>query len=269
MSSRFPERPLAGLLAALLLVSAAPRSRVLRVCSDPNNLPFSNREEQGFENRLARLIARDLGASVEYTWWAQRRGFIRNTLDAGTCDLVMGIPGNYEPVLPTKPYYTASFVFVSRRDRNLAIRSFDDPALRRLRIGVQLVPGDGAETPASYALGRKGLSRNLVGYVVTGNYVEPNPPARVMDAVARGDVDIAVVWGPVAGYFASREPVPLTITSVNDSLAGPNIPLAFSIAMGVRRGDTGFRDELNAVIERRRSEITRLLASYGVVTRLE
>jgi mxaJ protein len=113
----------------------------------------------------------------------------------------MGVPSNYEQVLPTKPYYTASFVFVSRRDRKLDIRSFDDPALRKLRIGVQLVPGDGAETPASYALGRRGLSRNLVGYVVTGNYAEPNPPARVVDAVARGDVDIAVVWGPVAGYW--------------------------------------------------------------------
>src|SRR5437867_7788045 len=113
MSSRFRERALvtAGLLAAPLLLSAAPSSRVLRVCSDPNNLPFSNRREQGFENRLARLVARELGAQVQYTWWPQRRGFIRNTLDAGACDLVMGVPSSYERVLPTKAYYTASFVF--------------------------------------------------------------------------------------------------------------------------------------------------------------
>jgi mxaJ protein len=269
MSSRFLERApaVAGLLAALLLVSAAPSSRVLRICSDPNNLPFSNRKEQGFENRLARLIGRELGAKVEYTWWPQRRGFIRNTLDAGTCDLVMGVPSSYGRVLPTRSYYTASFVFVSRRDRALDIRSFDDPALRRLRIGVQLVPGDGAETPASYALGRRGLSPNLVGYVVTGNYAEPNPPARVVDAVARGDVDIAVVWEPVARYFARREPIPLTVSPMNDSLAGPGMPLAFSIAMGVRRGDTRLRDELNAILNRRETEITRLLESYGVVGR--
>jgi mxaJ protein len=269
MSSRFRERArvTAGLLAALLLLSATPSSRVLRVCSDPNNLPFSNRREQGFENRLARLVARELGAQVQYTWWPQRRGFIRNTLDAGACDLVMGVPSSYERVLNTKAYYTASFVFLSRRDRALDIRSFDDPTLRRLRIGVQLIPGDGAETPASYALGRRGLSQNLVGYVVTGNYAEPNPPARIVDAVARGDVDIAVVWGPVASYFASREPIPLTVSPVDDTLAGPGVPLAFSIAMGVRRGDTRLRDELNAVLDRRQAEITRLLASYGVVRR--
>jgi len=266
MSSRFPEHApaIAGLLAALLVLSAAPSSRALRVCSDPNNLPFSNRKEQGFENRLARLIARELGARVEYTWWPQRRGFIRNTLDAGTCDLVMGVPSNYGRVLPTRPYYTASFVFVSRRDRALDIHSFDDPALRRLRIGVQLVPGDGAETPASYALGRRGLSRNLVGYVVTGNYAEPNPPARIVEAVARGDVDVAVVWEPVARYFARREPVPLRISPLDDSLAGPGMPLAISIAMGVRRGDTRLREQLNSVLNRRQREITRLLASYGL-----
>jgi mxaJ protein len=271
MSSRSLEHALltsAG-FAAFLLLAAATGSRVLRVCSDPNNLPFSNRQQQGFENRLALLVGRELGARVQYTWWPERRGFIRNTLDAGACDLVMGVPSSYHRVLPTKPYYSASFVFVSRRDRSLDIRSFDDPTLRQLRIGVQIIPGDGAETPASYALGRRGLSQNLVGYVVTGNYAEPNPPARVVDAVARGEVDVAVVWGPVAGYFASREPVPLRVNPARDTLAGPGVPLAFSIAMGVRRGDTRFRDELNAIVDRRRMEITRLLASYGVVRRPE
>ena len=267
MPSRSRELGLISLggCVVLLLLAFAPGSRVLRVCADPNNLPFSNRKEQGFENRLARLVARDLGATVEYRWWPQRRGFIRNTLDAGTCDLVMGVPTGYERVLPTRPYYTASFVFVSRQDRSLAISSFDDSSLSHLRIGVQLVPGDGAETPASYALGRRGLSENLVGYVVTGNYAEPNPPARIVEAVARGDVDIAVVWGPVAGYFASRDSVPLRITPLRDRLAAPGMPLAFSIGMGVRRGDVRLRNELNAVLQRRQTQITRLLASYGVV----
>jgi mxaJ protein len=267
MSSRFPERAvaIAGLLATVLLLWAATGARVLRVCSDPNNLPFSNRQEQGFENRLARLMGRELGATLEYTWWPQRRGFIRNTLGAGACDLVMGVPTDYDRILSTRPYYSASFVFVSRRDRALHIHSLDDPVLRRLRIGIQLIPGDGAETPASYALGRRGLSDNLVGYMVTGNYSEPDPTARIVDAVARGEVDIAVVWGPVASYFARREPVALTVSPVGDTLAGPGMPLAFSIAMGVRHGDTRLRDELNAAMDRRRTDITRLLASYGVV----
>jgi mxaJ protein len=155
-------------------------------------------------------------------------------------------------------------MFVARKDRGLRIHSFDDPALRRLRIGVQLVPGDGAETPATYALGRRRLSDNLVGYPITGNYAEPNPPARIVDAVARGEVDVAVVWGPLAGYFARREPVPLEVTPVDEPMAGPGMPLTFSIAMGVRRGDAGLRAELDSVLVRRGAEIGRILESYHV-----
>jgi mxaJ protein len=272
MSSHCPERgrALAAARAAalgaavFLLLAAVPPTRLLRVCADPNNLPFSNRRGQGFENRLATLVGRELGARVVYTWWPQRRGFIRSTLDAGRCDVVMGVPSDYERVLPTRPYYTSSYVFVARKDRGLRVRSFDDPVLRRLRIGVQLIAGDGAETPATHALGLRGLSDNLVGYPVTGNYAEPNPPARIVDAVARGDVDLAVVWGPLAGYFARREPVPLEITPVDERLAGPGMPLAFSIAMGVRRDDTRLRAELDSILLRRGAEITRILDSYHV-----
>src|SRR4026209_2478449 len=115
----------------------------LRVCSDPNNLPFSNAKGEGFENRIAELVARDLDASVRYTWWAQRRGFFRSTLRAGTCDVVIGMPSTLEMAAATRPYYRSTYVFVTRQDRGLDVRSFDDPRLKTVRIGVQIVGDDG------------------------------------------------------------------------------------------------------------------------------
>ena len=135
----------------------------VRVCSDPNNLPFSNGGGEGFENRLADLIARDAGTRVVYTWWAQRRGFLRNTLNAGLCDLVIGYPSGGETVKTTTPYYRSTYVFVTRRSRHLTIRSFDDPMLRRLKVGVQLVGDDGANTPPAHSLSRRGVIANVVG----------------------------------------------------------------------------------------------------------
>lgn len=251
--------------AAQLATVPRPRSPAapLRVCSDPNNLPFSNARREGLENRLAELIARDLGAEVRYVWWAQRRGFIRNTLDAGLCDVVMGVPDGLPSVLTTRPYYRSSYVFVSRADRKVTVDSFDDPRLARLRIGVQVV-GDGANTPPMDALARSGLAPRLVGYTVYGDYATPNPPARIMDAVARGEVDIAVVWGPLAGFFAGRLPVRLELTRVLARAWPVGVPPGFSISMGVRKDDDALRASLDRILERRRVEIERILDAYAV-----
>ena len=268
MSSRF--RRLAAAAAALslaALAAAAPAPRELRVCADPNNLPFTNRAGEGFENRIAELVARDLHARLSYTWWAQRRGFFRNTLNASLCDVVMGVPSDFEMARPTEPYYRSSYVFVTRRDRHLAIASLDDTVLRRLRIGVQLIGNDYMNTPPAHALSRRGMVANVVGYTVYGDYTEPNPPARIVDAVARGDVDVAIVWGPLGGYFASRERVPLVVTPVSPEMEPPGIPLAYSISMGVRKKDDALRRELDRVIETRRTEIDRILDAYGVPRR--
>ncbi|HKO59432.1 MAG TPA: substrate-binding domain-containing protein [Thermoanaerobaculia bacterium] len=242
----------------------APREpeRVLRVCADPNNLPYSNEKQQGFENRIASMIARDFGARVEYTWLAQRRGFIRNTLGAGRCDVVMGIPSNYELALPTAPYYRSSYVFLSRRDRKLGITSLDDPKLRHLEIGVQLVGDEGS--PAIYALSARGLSKNLAGYLVTGDYAQPDPPRNIVDAVAKGEVDVAVVWGPQAGYFARQQKVALDVVPVTPQIDPPFLPFVFDISMGVRRADKRLRDRLDQELERRRPDIERILDQYGV-----
>ena len=236
----------------------------LRVCADPNNLPFSNDKGQGFENAIADLVARDLGERVEYTWWAQRRGFVRNTLKAGLCDVSIGAPSTMELVLATRPYYRSTYVFVSRHDRHLGIRTFDDPRLKRLRVGVQLIGDDYANAPPAEALLRRGAKRNLVGFTVYGDYRQPNPPARIVDAVARGTVDVAVVWGPLAGYFAHRSPVPLDVVPVNPQVDVPFLPFVFDIAMGVRRGDTTLRARLDSVIVRRRTSIDSILRAYDV-----
>ena len=239
-------------------------SRVLRVCADPNNLPFSNEKGEGLENRLAELIARELGATVQYTWWPQRRGFVRNTLRAGKCDVMPGVPGSYELVLATRPYYRSTYVFVSRADRNLRPTSFDDPVLKRLTIGITLVGDEGGNAPPAHALAKRGIVENVRGYSIYGDYREPNPPASVMDAVARGEVDIAVVWGPLAGWYAKRARTPLVLTPVKPQIDTPFLPFVYDIAVGVRRDDQALRNEIDDVLVRRRAEIARLLAEFGV-----
>jgi len=265
-------RSLEALLTALVLTvsgcaakgHADPPQRVLRVCADPNNLPFTNRQQEGFENKLADLVARDLHATVRYTWWPQRRGFIRNTLKAGQCDVVTAIPSSFEMALATRPYYRSTYVFVYRKDRGIDVRSFDDPALKKLRIGVQMIGDDGTNSPPAHALASRGIIDNVTGYSVYGDYSQPNPPARIVEAVAQGEVDVAVVWGPLAGYFAPRQRVPLEIVPVSPQIDMPFLPFVFDISMGVRRGDKKLQAELDQVLERRRPEIDALLDRYGV-----
>ncbi len=263
MCSRFPDRVLIALIACVLSAcAAAPRQ--LRVCADPNNLPFSNQAEQGFENRIAELIAHELNAEVRYTWWAQRRGFVRNTLNERQCDLIIGVPASYELVLTTRPYYRSTYVFVTRADRGLDIRSLDDEQLRALKVGVQIIGDDYASTPPAEALAKRGIVDNVVGYSVYGDYKEPNPPARIIEGVANGAVDVAMVWGPLAGYFAQQQKVALQLAPVTPQVDPPFLPMVFDIAMGVRRSDTLFHRKLNELLVRKRADIDAILQEYGV-----
>jgi mxaJ protein len=242
---------------------ASGRRTTMRVCADPNNLPFSNAAGQGFENKLALLLASDLHLGVAYSWWPQRRGFVRNTLTLRNCDVVMGIASASELVLTTRPYYASTYVFLTRRDRGLSIRSLDDTLLRHLRIGVPLTGGD-ANPPPGQSLADRGLADHLMGYPLYGNYDSPDPAARIVHAVAGGEVDVAVVWGPLAGYYAHRERVPLVMTPVQPALDRGILPYVYSIALGVRHGDTVWRDQLQSALDRHRPEIDRLLRAYGV-----
>ena len=245
-------------------ISARPGERLLRVCADPNNMPFSNKAGEGFENKLAELVAKEMNADLQYTWWAQRRGFVRNTLKAGTCDVVMGVPTSFELAATTRPYYRSTYVFVTRRDSPVRVASFDDPALKRLRIGIQIIGDDYSNTPPAHALSKRGIVTNVRGYTVYGDYSQPNPPARIVDAVAAGDIDVAVVWGPLAGYFAEHERVPLRVVPVSPQIELPYLPFVFDISMGVRREDVALRDTLDAILARRRPAIDSILKAYGV-----
>jgi mxaJ protein len=252
-------RCLSGLLLALSALGAD--TRVLRVCADPNNLPFSNQAREGFENHLAEMIARDLGARLEYTWWAQRKSFVKNSLDAGRCDVLLGVPANLPSVEATKPYYRSTYVFVSRRDSGLHVSSLNDPKLEKLRIGVQMV-GENYAPPAQ-VLARRNLTANIVGYSLFGKNGEANPPARIIEAVAHGDIDIAIVWGPFAGFFAKSQSSALESTPVSPA-AYMGIPFAYEISAAVRTGDDQLRAQIDRALGHECAAIQALLSEYGV-----
>lgn len=271
--SQFMKSSLPVLVFAPLLLcagaSAAPSHEAragrttLKVCSDPNNLPFSNEKQEGFENRIAELVARDMGATLEYTWWVQRRGYIRNSLRARKCDVMIGVPTGLNMLLTTRPYYRSTYAFVSRKGLR-PVESFEDPRLKTLRVGVQIIGDDFANSPPAHALSHRGIVTNVRGYTVIGNYREPNPPSRIIHAVEKGEIDVGIAWGPLAGYFAKKSSVPLRVTPVSPQIDVPYLPFVFDIAMGVRRGESAFRDSLDNVLMRRKPEIDRILTSYGV-----
>ncbi len=243
---------------------APDQSDTIRVASDPNNLPFSNDQMDGFENKIAAMVARDLGKRLEYLWRAQRRGFFRETLKEGKADLVMGVPTGFDMALTTIPYYRSTYVFVTRQNRGLKLSSFDELLLRTARVGVQIIGDDGVNTPPAHALARRGIITNVVGFTVYGDYREPNPPARIVEAVAKGDLDVAVIWGPLAGYFSHIGNLPLDLTPTGEDLQDQPLKFEFSISMGVQKRNRELCEALNQIIRNRRLEIQNLLKDYGV-----
>lgn len=257
-------RHLILIAAALLAAPAGARAKdMLRVCADPNNLPYSNSRREGFENKIVELVAEELGAGVAYEWRPQRRGFLRETLLAGRCDLVPGAPSSLERVRTTRPYYRSSFVFVTRAD-GPQISSLNDPALRKVTIGLQFIGDDGANSPPGAALARRGVVENVRGYSLYGDYAKPNPPARIVEAVAHSEVDVAVVWGPLGGYFAARQTPPLHVTPVTPIFDGPRLPMAWDISMATRKDTPKLLHDVEAALAKNRSDIDRILAAFHV-----
>ena len=252
-------------IAAILSFAASPAAaRELKVCADPNNLPFSNSKEEGFENRIVRIVAEELNAEVRYVWWAQRRGNVRETLNAGLCDLIPGIASSLEMLGTTRPYYRSTYVAVARSGAVAGLNSFDDERLAKLRVGVQLIGDDGANSPPAHSLSRRGLFDNVRGFPIYGNYAATNPQAPIIESVARGDVDVAFVWGPTAGYFARQQRVPLSIAPLEPQSDGPALPMVFDISMGVRRDNLQLKREVDAALRKRAEEIRKVLTDYGV-----
>jgi mxaJ protein len=252
MSSPFRE---ALLVAALLLLPSHSTARELVVCADPDNLPYSRRDGSGFENRIVELVAHELGATLRYEWQPFRRGVVRKTLDARACDVLAGVPLGLERVATTRPYYRSAFVFVYPRGVP-PFESFDDARLRTARLGVQIVGVDMAATPAAGALAQRGIVDNVVGFPVYG----AQPAAqRMIEALARRQLDVAVVWGPQAGYFAARAGTRLALSPARDGTS-----FDFAIAMAVRREDTALRDELDAALGRAVDRIRAILVEFDV-----
>jgi quinoprotein dehydrogenase-associated probable ABC transporter substrate-binding protein len=241
--------------------AAAP---TLRVCADPNNLPFSNQEQQGFENRIAALFAQDMGRKVEYFWFRQGEKFFRQTLNRGVCDVVMGVPTGFDEAVTTRPYYRSTYVILSRKASNLDIKSLDDPRLRTLRIGVQILGDQRDNLPPVNALMRRGIVKNLVGFSIFGNLNEKNPASDVIRALANREVDVAIVWGPLGGYYSRQSSVPMQVTPLSEDPKDTDLPFHFDIAIGVRAHEDALRKALDEELTRRHSEIENILRSFGI-----
>jgi len=233
---------------------------VLRVCADPNNLPFSNRSHEGFEDKVAELIARELKLPLQYDWLPQRLGFFRTALKTFDSLLVMAAPVGFDMALTTIPYYKSTYVFVTRADSK--VKDLDDPALRLMKIGVQL---NGKDTPATHALAVRKLIDNVHGFPVFDE-TAGKPAEKIVAAVATRDIDVALVWGPQAGYFVKQHTA-LEMTPISPQIDGQGpgaMPFAFSICMGVRRPERDLHDRINEVIAARSAEIDRILDQFSV-----
>lgn len=235
--------------------------RPLVVCADPANLPFSNDKGDGFENRIADVVARDLGVTVRYRWGPSWRGAFLRALRKGECDVVMGATAGLAGVAVTRPLFTSTYVFVSRREQHLHLGDFDDPVLRSLRIGLHTVAAGGSNSPAASALTQRGLAGNVVGFPMWGS--DSDTQGRIVDAVASGEIDAAIVWGPIAGYYAKRYADQLDVSPASDRSGRTATPFVYEISLGVREGDDGLRKALDGAIERHRAEIQQILGGYG------
>lgn len=230
---------------------------VFRACADPRNLPFSNEAGEGFENKIAELFARKLGKSVAYTFYPGATGFVRNTLNAHRCDVVLGIAQGDDLVQPTSPYYRTSYVAAYHQDGPLkGLDSLSDPRLKTARIGIV------AGTPPATLLAANGLLGHIKSYALTVDTRFDSPTHEMMDDLERGEIDVALLWGPIAGYYATKAKTPTAVVPLVKEQGGPH--MVYRIVMGVRRSDQNWKRALNKLISENQGEIQTILRSYGV-----
>jgi len=247
------------LIACCAAASGGPLE--FRVCVEPDNMPFSNARGEGFENRIAKVVAADLGRTLVLVPIAQHGpAFFRQTLGSGRCDALLAMPKGVDNVLVTAPYYKSGWVFVTRSDRKLDIESFDDTRLAALKVGVPVV-GSGPDTPPLVALGKRGLIGGLTRYPISGVQGEP-VGARLITDVREGRIDLAVVWGPAAGYFVAQDDGAMTLRFT--PVADRGVSFRSSIGMAVAKRNTLLRDALNSALARSHNEIAEILAAYHV-----
>ncbi len=232
--------------------------KVLRVCADPANLPFSNEKKEGFENKIADIIGDELKVPVEYTWFPQATGFTRNTLLAKRCDVIIGTGQGDELVLNTNALYRSAYALIYKPGTGLdGVESIFDPKLQGKRVGV--VQG----TPSATLVAKAGLMDKARPYRLMVDRRYDDPSADMVKDIRKGDIDAGVMWGPIAGYYATRDGDKLTVAPLTKDVdkAGR---LDFRITMGVRQGDDLWKRALNDVIRKRQADIDKVLLEYGV-----
>ncbi|MEA2755644.1 MAG: hypothetical protein QOJ54_1933 [Aliidongia sp.] len=228
----------------------------LRVCADPGDLPFSNKAGEGFENKIAELLGRDLAVPVSYVWFPQVVGFVRNTLGAHQCDLVMGTVSGDSIMENTNPYYHSGYVIVSRPADAITARSIADPSLADKRIGLV------AATPPTDLLLKHHLMAHVTTYALAVDTRFDSPPRAMIQDILDDKLDLGLLWGPIAGYFIKHDGLKLNMAFIESEEGSTR--LDFRIAMGVRANEPEWRRRINQVIERHQAEITQILVDYGV-----
>jgi quinoprotein dehydrogenase-associated probable ABC transporter substrate-binding protein len=243
-------------LQAATSTNEARNKEFLTVCGDPNHLPFSNKQMEGYENKIAQLIADDLNRTLRYRWWPQSLGFVRNTLRVRLCDLVIGITSVNELLQNTNPYYRSVYALVYRKDSGLDIHSLKDPALQQLKLGVV------AGTPPATLLTKYGLMPQTRPYQRTVDTRLFSPASQAVEDVAKGEIDIAVVWGPIAGFASRQQETPLVVTPLPSKV--DSVSLAYNVSMGIRRHETHWKHLLNEELEKLAPQIEEILLQYDV-----
>jgi quinoprotein dehydrogenase-associated probable ABC transporter substrate-binding protein len=231
--------------------------KVLRVCADPRNLPFSNERGEGFENKLAELFAAKLQKKIDYMYFPQATGFVRLTLGAHRCDVIMGFPQGDDLVQGTNPYYRTAYALISKQGSGLEdVAALEDARLKGRRIGIV------AGTPPATNMAANGLMTNAKPYpLMIDTRVDSSAEAMIND-LNKGEIDAAILWGPMAGFYAKRSDPPLHVTPLVHEKSGPQ--LVYRIGMGVRRADQNWKRLLNRLIQENQPEINRILLNYGV-----
>ncbi len=269
-TARFFRRTALAVVGLLATTAMADTGQTFRVCADPNNLPFSSRSLQGLENRIAEIWAAELGLPLEYTWFPQRRGFVRNTLRAMDetgydykCDVVMGVATGFDLLLTTKPYYRSTYALVYVKGRGL-----DDVTSGRDFVGLEperrneLKIGAFTPTPGVKWLSRYGMTEQIVAYVAMSGDPEAYPGEIIEKELAKGSLDAAIVWGPIAGYFSKQaKDIEIVVIPLQSE---PGIRFDFSISAGVRYGDGERKRMLEELIQKTAEPIRNVLSSYHV-----
>jgi len=274
MRTRLARRLSAAAAASIAIVASpaagaatADAGATLAVCADPGNLPYSSVKLDGFENRIAALLAADMHRTLRYAWAPQRRNFFSRTLLAGQCDVVISVPVSLPMSLPaiatTRPWFTSTYVAVTRTADNRHFAGFDDAWLKSARIGLQLITGGDVNPPPAMSLSRRHITNNITGFSPWDTAAD-GPQEKIIDAVAHSSIDVALVWGPFGGYFAKPYGSALKLETVTNDPAWPGLAFTFPMAAAVRSGDTALKDALQAAFDRNATKVAAILRDYNI-----